>query len=757
MQSLPVISNNMIAYNSITANGGGIFCSEYQPLITNNTIVYNSGASQGGGIYCDKGGQIITNNIISNNQGGGIFCMMSSATISNNLISKNSGVDGGGISCVDYGLLKISNNTISNNYATSNGGGIYCEYSRPLITNNTITNNSVSGYGGGIYIDYYPTLSNNTIVNNNAVYGGGLFCESNSTPNFSNTILYGNTATYGQQVCLKDTGSNPNFYYCDIQGDTTLFYKGSNIYKGTYSNNIDSNPEFISPSTGSGIGFDGVVADWSLNLNSPCIDRGDPSETDLLTDKSDNPRVVNIIDIGAYEFQRNNYFGGYVFYDVNNNCKKDSGEMGINMNLIKILAGPHFTCTDKKGRFVNNHNDTGNLIISYVKNNGIYTYWHLSSGNPAQYNIHITPNIRDTNNNFGILPTLNVKDLRVFLTGLNGFRARPGRYECYTLVYENIGTTTISSGSLNLKLDTRVNLQSANPNYTSYTHPNASWSFLNIKPSERRQINLIIKIDTSLSVDDSIYFYTSILPTTGDSDITNNYDTLKQIIVAAIDPNDKQCSPYGNILPQTLKIDYLIRFQNTGNHVAYKVKVVDTISENLPLTKVLLKTTSHPYELQVRDNVLIWTFNNIMLPDSTSDEPNSHGYISYSAYIKPGLAIGTKITNKAYIYFDYQLPISTRSTINIITKLDDIEEPAIIENNDYRIYPNPASGLLNIIYLGTNQNQELFLMNSLGQMISCLKLKPGEKEEINISNIPNGLYLIRDIKEGKVNKIIVNH
>ena len=201
---------------------------------------------------------------------------------------------------------------------------------------------------------------------------------------------------------------------------------------------------------------------------------------------------------------------------------------------------------------------------------------------------------------------------------------------------------------------------------------------------------MLIKIDTSLSVNDSIYFYASILPTNGDSDISNNYDSLKQRIVTAIDTNDKQCSPDGNILPQTSKIDYLIRFQNTGNYLAYRVRVVDTISENLPLTKILLKTASHPYELKIKDNVITWTFNNIMLPDSTTNEPNSHGYISYAAFIKPGLAIGTKITNKAYIYFDYQLPIATKSTLNILTKLDDIEEPAIIERNDYKLYPNPV-------------------------------------------------------------------
>jgi hypothetical protein len=310
---------------------------------------------------------------------------------------------------------------------------------------------------------------------------------------------------------------------------------------------------------------------------------------------------------------------------------------------------------------------------------------------------------------------------------------------------------------VNLILDSRVNLITSNPNYISYTHPDVIWNYSNLQPAERRIINLTIKINSSLTINDTIIFRLSIMPTTGDSDITNNYDSLKQRIVTSVDPNDKQCFPEGNILPETSRIDYLIRFQNTGNHVAYKVIVVDTITENLPLPKILLKTSSHPCELEVKDNVLTWKFNDIMLPDSISDEPNSHGYISYTAFIKPGLAIGTKIINKAYIYFDYQLPITTKSTLNIISKPDDIEEPTIIENKDYKIYPNPAYGKINIIYTGKNQKQEIYLSNSVGQLITFLNLKQGEKKEIDISNLPNGLYIIRDLSGGSSCKIIVSH
>jgi len=302
----PAITNNTISNN--TANyGGGISCSD-SPAITNNTISNNT-ANDGGGIYCGSGSTpTITNNTISNNTadgGGGIFCYGNS-TIANNTISNNTANYGGGIYC--YGSdPTIANNTLSNNTAYY-GGAIYCKFSSsPAITNNTISNNTAND-GGGIYLYNYecwPTITNTTISNNAAARGGALYCTGNSNPALRNTILYGNTAGIsGAQLYLDDELSDPNFYYCDVQGGTAAFELNNNIYTGIYQNNIDSDPLFVAPSAGSGTGYNGVTADWSLLAGSLCIDAGDPNGTYPATDKAGDPRVVNsIIDMGAYEYQ----------------------------------------------------------------------------------------------------------------------------------------------------------------------------------------------------------------------------------------------------------------------------------------------------------------------------------------------------------------------------------------------------------------------------------------------------------------------
>jgi hypothetical protein len=94
----------------------------------------------------------------------------------------------------------------------------------------------------------------------------------------------------------------------------------------------------------------------------------------------------------------------------------------------------------------------------------------------------------------------------------------------------------------------------------------------------------------------------------------------------------------------------VIRFQNTGTDVAYKVVVVDTLSADLDVSTLQLGSVSHPYKMQVSGKgrpVLTFTFNNILLPDSNANEPASHGYIQFSIKPKAGLPEKTRIENYA--------------------------------------------------------------------------------------------------------------
>jgi uncharacterized repeat protein (TIGR01451 family) len=114
-----------------------------------------------------------------------------------------------------------------------------------------------------------------------------------------------------------------------------------------------------------------------------------------------------------------------------------------------------------------------------------------------------------------------------------------------------------------------------------------------------------------------------------------HYERLCMESIGSFDPNDKTgfprgVGPEGFIEPGT-GLEYLIRFQNTGTDTAFTVVVRDTLSPWLDLSSLQLGTESHDYQLVIEDDrVLVFQFNNIMLPDSNVNEPASHGFFRYS-------------------------------------------------------------------------------------------------------------------------------
>jgi parallel beta-helix repeat protein len=432
--SFPVITNNTISNNAAFYGGGGIYCYiSSSPTISNNIITNNSSHDQGGGIYCgNSSSPNINDNTISNNtvaysssSGGGIYCNNSSPTIKNNTITYNSATgSGGGIACVTSSSANIIGNFISNNIATgliTSGGGVYCSSASPILTDNIITNNTAA-HGGGIYCGFTasPKISNTTIVNNTSSSvssgGGGLYCQNSSNPILKNVILFGNTASSnnGNNVYLNDNLSDPLFSNSDVEGSNTGFYLYTGTYTGAYTNNINTNPLFVSPSGGAGNGFNGVAANWSLLSSSPCIDAGAADTTGLslpTTDIAGNPRITNsIIDMGAYEYI---------------------------LNTFAIIAQPVSTsvCSSNNATF----SITATLATSY--------HWQESTNGGTAFN-----NL----SNVGVYSTVGTPTLAITGAAINmdGFQ-----YRCIV----SDGITSDTSSTVTLHVSNYPNLVISNP------------------------------------------------------------------------------------------------------------------------------------------------------------------------------------------------------------------------------------------------------------------------------------------------------
>ena len=151
----------------------------------------------------------------------------------------------------------------------------------------------------------------------------------------------------------------------------------------------------------------------------------------------------------------------------------------------------------------------------------------------------------------------------------------------------------------------------------------------------------------------------------------DNTSGIARIVQGAFDPNDKTAYPGGPyVLPQTPNaLDYRIRFQNTGTDTAFRVTVVDTLATDYDLLTLRTLSASHPYTFDLRaPGIATWTFDNILLPDSTTNEPASHGFIFLRVNTLSDVMLGDTLRNSAAIYFDYNEPVITNTATNAIEK-----------------------------------------------------------------------------------------
>jgi len=149
-------------------------------------------------------------------------------------------------------------------------------------------------------------------------------------------------------------------------------------------------------------------------------------------------------------------------------------------------------------------------------------------------------------------------------------------------------------------------------------------------------------------------------------------DIFCATVICSWDPNDKQVSPVGITANKYIKpedeLEYLIRFQNTGNDTAFKVVIRDTIQTDvIDIATLTSGASSHNYTFNIYGHgIAEWTFDNILLPDSFVNEPGSNGFVKFKAKLLPNIAPGTLVTNSADIYFDFNAPVITNEVWNTV-------------------------------------------------------------------------------------------
>ncbi len=321
-----------------------------------------------------------------------------------------------------------------------------------------------------------------------------------------------------------------------------------------------------------------------------------------------------------------------------------------------------------------------------------------------------------------------------------------------TVKYQNLGTVAAENVYVNVILDPKLMYLSATAPLSSQNGQTFRFDIGTVGIGESGQFSINFKVDCNADLGEILCATSRIFPDTScDQTAPPRFENRICLpVVASFDPNDKTAfvagrPEFSKILPGT-DLEYLVRFQNTGNDMAFNIIVVDTLAEFLDAASVVPGASSHPYEFGLRDGrILRFSFKNILLPDSTTNEPGSHGFVKFSVRQKSDNQIGQQIRNSAAIYFDFNAPVITNETVLEIS-------PTIAVNDLERwptakIWPSPAHDRVQVLLENQTAGKILWkIFNVAGQKISI-----GEANSTSFfiarNGLPSGVYFCQFLME----------
>ena len=417
---------------------------------------------------------------------------------------------------------------------------------------------------------------------------------------------------------------------------------------------------------------------------------------------------------------------GQVYLDKNQNQQKETTEPYITNQRVKIEPGNRVAFTDANGRYAFYADSGVSYTVNYVPLNS------FSLTKDTSYTIIAT--------NDATLPDFAV--YRQTITKINSnisvdrSRCNTNSFIWYT--YTNTGTTSADAKAI-LELDTNITIVNSFPAYDSIINNKVYISLLNFTEGSQRQIRLEVQNPDFTRTRDTL-IYTSTLDFMG----MTFTQTSKSVVFCSYDPNDKAVEPLPigeeNYTPKNSLLTYTIRFQNTGNDTAYKVMLRDTLDNWLNIETLEIVGNSHPVKTELDNNQLIFTFNNIYLPDSTTNEKESHGFVSYTIRTKAGIPDETIVKNTAHIYFDFNPAIVTNTVeSNMVTV---IPTPLGLNetHNNVSLAPNPISKQSTLHFNNKGGEATVHVLDVSGKTL-LQQTTTGNSFEFNTQDFPKaGLY-----------------
>lgn len=438
---------------------------------------------------------------------------------------------------------------------------------------------------------------------------------------------------------------------------------------------------------------------------------------------------------------------GTVYVDENFNGVFDSGEKQIQHARVDVYeTNPQYPV-----RFASTKGDGGySVSVSTNAENTLRVYdkWkYTQSIVPEEYVIHESSDTLD----FGVQFIPDIIDVALYGAFVGPLRS--GFHSTLALTYINEGTTVVS-GEIGMKLDPFFEYVNAKPAPSKVIGLDSLvWEYKDLELFAKQYIKIEGYVPASALNGQLITVSGVIYPLQEDADISDNIVFLRQDVVGSYDPNDKSVLPVEGLTKEQIangeELEYTIRFQNTGNYYAERVRITDQLDTALNIQSIRFIDASHDvtsFDL-LPDRWLHIVFDQIILPDSNENELESHGFVRFAIQRNTPINPDDKIDNQALIYFDFNDPIVTNT---VTTELYDptvaIEFPEFSKHTGSLliIYPNPTNTQCTVWTKGLMSGPGQLLVSGMdGALVSVANLMDcAEPNLLSTARFVPGQYII---------------
>ncbi|WP_179007633.1 T9SS type A sorting domain-containing protein [Winogradskyella forsetii] len=577
----------------------------------------------------------------------------------------------------------------------------------------------------------------NSDGNNDIIFTGDVLSGTDYVAWFQNINGVGTFGTVQNISTIVSNSQDVDAYDVDSDGDIDVVsssYESSGVgiiawYENTNGlGDFSNSQQIVGTTNGSAFQYDLFIDDINQDNN-----------LDIVTINNLSDQIIWYNNMGSTLV---NEINGTVRFDLlGDGCTVTDDLLSSIMVIASSGTASQAAFTQENGQFRIFTTEEGVIdtqITSQLPN------YYVSSPTTFQSNFMGLGNTDTVD--FCIEPIAAINDLKVsFYPTLN--EPRPGFDTRYRIVYKNSGTTQLS-GTITFQFDgSKMNFLSATETEASQTTTTVTFNFTDLNPFEVKTIDLDFNVFAPpiTNIDDILVATATVNPVSGDETEEDNVFTLEQTVIGSYDPNDITVLEGEEITIEEADkyLHYLIRFQNTGTASAINVRVEHILDDKLDWTTMQLESLSHTGRVEIVDETDVsFIFNNINLADSTTDEPNSHGYIAFKIKPKSDVEVGDIISGTADIFFDFNPPITT-NTVNT-----EIVEPLSVGEfnaQSIQLFPNPAKDQLKI----TSQKiiDKLTIVDIKGRVLNDIQLSNSEYT-LDVSTLTKGVYFL-EIQSGE--------